>query len=274
MRLSGKNSLKTIVFRGEDGQKHFPRLELVLEDGAQATVLEIHEGEGTYQKTMSTEIVLKDNAQLTHVRIQKDSADAVYVNTIHSTLGENARLNCFTLNMGAKLLRHDIRTILNNEGAECWVNGLNLLNSSQHCDTTIVMEHLAPRCTSHQFYRSIIDDNAQGVFQGKIYVHKDAQKTDGYQLSNALLLSQDAQMKTKPELEIYADDVKCSHGTTTGQLDEEPLFYLRSRGLNEIQARMLLVQAFMDEVIDKIKDKALCSRIKDMAEEWLIQQLK
>lgn len=144
-----------------------------------------------------------------------------------------------------------------------------MLKDKQHGDTTILIEHQAPHCNSNQFYRTLLDDGANGVFQGKVHVHQVAQKTDGYQLSNALLLSDKAEMDTKPELEIYADDVKCSHGATTGQLDEEPLFYLRSRGLSAAQARFLMIQAFLAEVIEKIGDEALEDEVNEQVAQWL-----
>ncbi len=128
---------------------------------------------------------------------------------------------------------------------------------------------MQPHGRSNQFYRTLLDGNSRGVFQGKVHVHKPAQKTDGYQLSNAILLSDSAEMDTKPELEIYADDVKCSHGATTGQLDEEPMFYLRSRGLQEKEARLLLVQAFVDEVVDKIVDDDIREQVRGKAQSWL-----
>jgi len=263
-----------IVWTGVDGTHHQPRLKIVLEDGAQATVIEKHDGQGAYWKNMSTEIVLGANARLNHVRIQTDSMDGVQTNMVHITMERDAYLNSFSLNLGGKLTRHDIHAVLNGENIDCSLNGVNLLKGSQHGDTTIVMEHTAPHCVSNQFYRTLLDDAARGVFQGKVHVHQAAQKTDGYQLANTILLSPKAEMDTNPELEIYADDVKCSHGTTTGALDEEPLFYLRSRGLTEAQARMLLVQAFVDEVVDKIEGEDTQTQIKDMATQWLTTQLK
>lgn len=263
-----------IVWTGVDGTHHQPRLKIVLEDGAQATVIEKHEGEGAYWKNMSTEIILGANARLNHVRIQTDSVQAVQTNMAHITMERDSYLNSFSINLGGKMTRHDIHAVLNGTNIDCSLNGVNLLKGDQHGDTTIVMEHAAPNCVSNQFYRTLLDDAARGVFQGKVHVHQVAQKTDGYQLANAILLSPKCEMDTKPELEIYADDVKCSHGTTTGALDEEPLFYLRSRGLTEGQARMLLVQAFVDEVMDKIEDEATQTQIKDMATEWLTTQLR
>ena len=153
------------------------------------------------------------------------------------------------------------------------LTSINLLSGMQHGDTTILIEHTAPHCRSNQFYRTILDDSARGVFQGKVHVHKIAQKTDGYQLSNAILLSEKAEMDTKPELEIYADDVRCSHGATTGQLDEEPVFYLRSRGLSEKEARELLIQAFVDEVVDKIVDEDIQASVREKTGQWLTRAL-
>lgn len=265
---------ENIVWTGVDGTHHQPRLKIVLEDGAQATVIEKHDGQGAYWKNMSTEIVLGANARLNHVRIQTDSMDGVQTNMVHITMERDAYLNSFSMNLGGKLTRHDIHAVLNGENVDCSLNGVNLLKGNQHGDTTIVMEHTAPHCVSNQFYRTLLDDDSRGVFQGKVHVHQAAQKTDGYQLANTILLSSKAEMDTKPELEIYADDVKCSHGTTTGALDEEPLFYLRSRGLTEAQARMLLVQAFVDEVVDKIEGEDTQTQIKDMATQWLMTQLK
>ncbi len=261
------------IWIGEDGVHHQPRLKIVLEEGAQATVIERHSGDGAYWKNMGTEIVLGANARLNHIRVQNDSIESVHTDMVHITMERDSYLNSFSINMGAKLSRHDIHTAVNGSGAQCQFSGVNLLKEEQHGDSTILMEHVAPHSVSNQFYRTILDDHSHGVFQGKVYVHREAQKTDGYQLANTILLSQGARMNTKPELEIYADDVKCSHGTTTGQLDEEPMFYLRSRGLNEDQARMLLVQAFVDEAIDRIGDGSTRNQIKEMAKQWLKEQL-
>ncbi len=266
--------IESVVWNGVGGLHHQPRLKIVLEDGARVTVVERHTGQGAYWKNMGTEIVLGAGARLDHVRIQDDSIDAVQTNMAHVRMGRDSVLNSFSLNVGGKLTRHDIHVVIEDTGVECSLNGVNLLRGSQHGDTTILMEHSAPHCVSNQFYRSVLDDAARGVFQGKVHVHKKAQKTDGYQLSNALLLSPKAEMDTKPELEIYADDVKCSHGATTGALDEEPLFYLRSRGLTEGAARLLLVQAFVNEVVDKIVDNDVRAEVQDKATAWLMAQLE
>lgn len=265
--------IEDILWIGVDGAHQQPRLRIILEEGAQATVVERHTGQGAYWKNMSTEIVLGASARLDHVRVQEDSIEAVQTNMVHITMEKDAYLNSFSLNLGGKMTRHDIHAVLNGSNIECALNGVNVLKDKQHGDTTIIVEHAAPHCISNQFYRTILDDAARGVFQGKVHVHREAQKTDGYQLANTILLSPKAEMDTKPELEIYADDVKCSHGTTTGALDDEPLFYLRSRGLSAAQARMLLMQAFVDEPIEKIADEALRMEMMEKAELWLKEQL-
>ncbi len=258
-----------IVFTGAEGQHTQPCLKITLEEGAQLTLIERHSGDGAYWKNMVTEITLSPNANLQHIRLQNDNEQAVHTNLVHIKVDKDAVYNGFSLNMGAKLSRHEIHAEINGQNSEISFNGLNMLSGEQHGDTTILIEHKAPHCRSNQFYRTLLDDQSHGVFQGKVHVHQEAQKTDGYQLSNALLLSTDAEMDTKPELEIYADDVKCSHGATTGQLDEEPLFYLRQRGLSEAQARLLLVQAFVDEVAEKVENESFRNEILEATHTWL-----
>lgn len=261
--------IRDISFTGESGKTHAPSLKITLEENAELTLVERHIGQGEYWKNMVSEITLGANASLRHIRIVEDSEQGVNTNMVSVELARDANYNAFTLNIGGKLTRHDIEAVLNGENGECSFNGLNLLSGDQLADTTILMEHKAPHCNSNQFCRSVLDGASTGVFQGKVYVHKPAQKTDGYQLSNALLLSEKAQMNAKPELEIYADDVLCSHGATCGQLDDEPLFYLRSRGLTEAEARYLLVEAFVGEVVDKIADDEIRSEIAGKAGAWL-----
>lgn len=265
--------VRDILFTGVDGTLHNPRLKVVLEEGAEFTFVERHEGEGSYWKNMITEIEVGANAKLHHIRFQEDSAEGLNTNMVSISLDRDATYDCFTLNLGGKLTRHEFHAKLNGPNSELTLNGLNLLQGKQHGDTTILIEHAAPHCRSNQFYRTVLDDEAKGVFQGKVHVHQIAQQTDGYQLSNAILLSPKAEMDTKPELEIYADDVKCSHGATTGQLDEEPLFYLRSRGLTAPEARILLMDAFVGEVIDEIDNEDLAENIREKAIGWLHKAL-
>lgn len=266
--------VEEILLTANEGEHTQPRIKITLEEGAELTLIERHDGKGAYWKNLVTEIEIGQNAKLHHIRVNLDSDEGIQTNMAHISVARDAVYNGFSLNMGGKLTRHDIHAEITGQGAEVSFNGVNLLEDVQHGDTTIVIEHQAPHCVSNQFYRTLLNDKARGVFQGKVHVHKEAQKTDGYQLSNALLLSPDAEMDTKPELEIYADDVKCSHGATTGQLDEEPLFYLRQRGLSEAQARLLLVQAFVDEAIDKIENEKIREEILEIANTWLYKALK
>ncbi|MCK6418446.1 MAG: Fe-S cluster assembly protein SufD [Alphaproteobacteria bacterium] len=268
-----RGKIEDILFTGVDNALQTPRLKIHIEAGAELTVIERHDGQGAYWKNMSTEITVEDGARLRHIRIQQDSGTAVQTNMVHITLGRDATYEGFSMNIGAKLFRHDIHALVTGPGSHASFDGINLLAGAQHGDTTILIEHQAPNCTSNQFYRSLLDDTARGVFQGKVHVHQAAQRTDAYQLSNAILLSPRAEMDTKPELEIYADDVKCSHGATTGQLDDAPLFYLRSRGLGEREARLLLIQAFVDEVVDKIADEAVQNEFRGIIIQWLNQRL-
>jgi len=266
--------VEDILWTGAAGQHQQPVLRVTVEEGAELTLIERHGGAGAYWKNMVTEISVGKNARFHHIRLQEESPEAMQTNLVKVTLERDAAYDCFSLNMGGKLTRHEIHAVIAGPNADCRLNGLNMLGGAQHGDTTILIEHAAPNCTSYQFYRSILDDTARGVFQGKVHVHQAAQKTDGYQLSNALLLSPTAEMDTKPELEIYADDVKCSHGATTGPLDEAPLFYLRSRGLSAAEARRLLVQAFVDEVLEKIPHDGAREEARGKAEAWLAMRLK
>lgn len=254
---------------GKDGIFNCPRIMINMEEGAELTFVEHQDGQGTYWKNAVTQIHVGKNAKLRHCRIQSDSAHGINTQNTHVRLEADATYDAFTLTEGAQLSRNQIHAELAGEGAHCSFSGINLLQNKQLGDTTITIEHQVPNCTSNQFYRSVLADEAHGVFQGKVHVHQIAQKTDGYQLSNALLLSPLAEMDTKPELEIYADDVKCSHGATTGQLDEEPLFYMRARGIDEHTARSMLIQAFLNEVADTVKEEAAKAAIDQKIEEWL-----
>jgi len=249
--------------------KSVPRTLIHLGKNAQLTIIERHEGEGHSWTNALTQIILEPGARLNHYRIQEHDHKAVYTQNTHARIAGKATYETFTITTGAGLSRNQIHAELQGAGGECLLYGVNMLRGQQHGDTTITIEHQAPHCHSYQFYRSGLDDQAHGVFQGKVHVHQIAQKTDGYQLSNALLLSEGAEMDTKPELEIYADDVKCSHGATTGQLNDEALFYMRSRGLNADEARALLIRAFVGEVADKLADKAVEEEISDKVQAWL-----
>ena len=250
-----------------------PRLIIELEQSAELTLIERHEGQAGAWNNAYTQIRLGANAKLKHYRIQQYGSEILYTQNTHVSMERDSSYEAFTLVLGAGVSRNQIHTELKGENIECHLNGINLLKGSQHADSTFTMEHQAPHGHSNQFVRSVLDDQSRCVYQGKVHVFKPAQKTDAYQLSNTLLLSEGAEMDTKPELEIYADDVSCSHGTTTGQLDEDPMFYLRSRGIGADEARALLITAFIGEVLEKITCEEFYEECEDRVEQWLKQQV-
>ena len=236
---------------------------------ASLTIIEDHRSTGHFWKNRMSHIVLEPGAKLTHVRVQEDSMESVYTQNTNVTVGKDATYDAVALYTGAALSRNQVRVVLDQPGAACHINSASLMRGTQHTDTTVLIEHKAPHCQSKQNIRTILDDRAHGVFQGKVHVHQPAQKTDGYQLSKALILSEGAEMDTKPELEIYADDVKCSHGATTGRLDDEPMFYMQSRGIPKDEARALLIESFAAEILDLIVDDDIRERLSGKVRDWL-----
>jgi Fe-S cluster assembly protein SufD len=230
------------------------RLKIVVEAGSEAVIVEHHAGQAQSYKNLQVDIEVQENAKLTHIRFIEDDSTAVELCQLNVALKRDAIYNHFALTTGNQFSRHQFHARLTGQNAHLGLYGISLLRGSQHGDTTILIEHEAPNCQSNQLFKTICDDQARGVFQGKIHVHQIAQKTDGYQFSGNILLSPKAEMNVKPELEIYADDVKCSHGTTTGSLDETPLFYMQARGIPEDQAKRLLIEATLGEVIDRLHD--------------------
>lgn len=214
------------------------------------------------------EIEIAAGARVIHVRVQEEGLDRTFLSATHVRLAKDATYDAVFMNTGANLSRQEYWVELLESGAHAAIKGAQLIKGRQHMDTTVLIEHAAPDCTSNQTVRNVLADKAVGVFQGKIHVHQTAQRTDGYQLCNTLMLSDHAAMNTKPELEIYADDVKCSHGTTTGCMDETPLFYLRSRGVPENEARRMLLTAFIGDLFDHMDDKIKDALMK-RAQVWL-----
>jgi len=194
-----------------------------------------------------------DNALLEFVKFQDEAADAFHIAAFHGEFGRASKVNVHSFALGAKLSRNNIRTKLAGEGSECVLNGLYLTCGEQLADHHMIVEHAQPHCASHEYFNGILDDKSKGVFHGRILVQPVAQKTDAKQTNKNLLLSDDATVNTKPQLEIYADDVKCTHGATIGQLNEESIFYLRSRGLGPDTARRMLIHAFAGEIIERIQ---------------------
>jgi Fe-S cluster assembly protein SufD len=233
-----------------------PRHAVRLGAGAALTLFEVSVGEGTYLHNPVFEVSLGAGAVLAHLRLQDESPGAFHVSTLYADLGARATYDSFALTLGAKLARMEVHARLGGEGASAHLNAAQLLGGLQHADFTTVVTHVAPGCASRQTVKNVLAGRARGVFQGKIEVARGAQKTDGYQMNQALLLSPDAEVDSKPELEIFADDVKCSHGATVGELDAEQLFYLRSRGIPEAKARSILVRAFLAEALDLVAHTA------------------
>jgi len=189
---------------------------------------------------------------VTHYRVQKDGAEAFNIGTTEVSLGRDSRYDSTNINLGAAISRHDIDLKFTAEGGEAWVDGLYMLGGSQHSDTHSVIDHTVPNCVSHQTYKGVLNDHSRGVFNGKVFVRENAHGTDAQQSNKNLLLSNDARVDTKPQLEIFNDDVKCAHGATVGQLEEEELFYLLTRGLPETLAKNLLTYGFAEAIIRKI----------------------
>ena len=248
-------SLLFIAEAGGDEVTAFPRVLVIAEENSKATIIESYAGTGeaTSFTNAVVEIDLKAGARLEHYKVQRESAAAFHVATTGANLGANSSYDSTTINFGAKLSRHDIGIKMDHEGAECWVDGLYVVSSSQHTDTHSVIDHRQPHCTSHQLYKGILDGKSRAVFNGKIFVRHGAQKTDAMQTNKNLLLSNEARVDTKPQLEILADDVKCAHGAAVGQIEEDELFYLETRGIHTELARNLLTYGFAEEVIGKIK---------------------
>jgi Fe-S cluster assembly protein SufD len=233
-----------------------PRVLVVAGENAHCTIVESYVGGGSYFTNAVTEIVAGDGSVIDHYKLQRESLKAFHVATLQAQVGRGASFSTHNISFGAALTRNDVGAELA-EGAEATLNGLYIAAGSQHVDNHTVIDHAKPHGTSHELYKGILDGHAAGVFNGRIIVRKDAQKTDSKQTNKNLVLSDDAVIDTKPELQIFADDVRCTHGATIGQLDPEALFYLQSRGIGSLDARALLTYAFAQDVVDRIKVKTL-----------------
>jgi len=248
-----------------------PRNLLVFEHESQGTVIEEYVSlrGGTIFSNSATELFVGENATVSHYMIEREHRRALNVSTLRIQQERSANVASHSLLLGGGLVRNNVHPVLAGEGGECLINGLFVGEGRQHLDNYMYVEHAQPHCSSRQFYNGILDGHSHGVFHGRIVVHKDAQKTDAKQTNRNLLLSDDAQIDTKPQLEIYADDVKCTHGATIGQIEENALFYLQSRGLDELSARRLLLLAFASECLDRMKPGAA----RDHAERLIHSQL-
>ena len=246
-----------------------PRCLLIAEPGSTVTVIEdyVTLQEETYITNTVAEFVLADSAHVNHIRIQRDSKEAFHMANCTVSLARTSRYQSVSVTFGARISRYNLNVLLKGEGAECTADGLALISNRQLADTHASIDHIKPHCTSYQLHKCIIDDAAHAVFNGKIIVRPDAQLTNSTQSNRNLLLTSKARIDTKPQLEIFADDVKCAHGATVGQLDNEEIFYLRSRGLSELTARNLLTYAFGAEVIERIPIASLKFRLEQAVHE-------
>lgn len=245
-----------------------PKVLYVGDAFSEMSVIEVFHGPDAtdYLHVPFTEIVLADEARLHHFRVQQDGDAGVHINRTASVLGRSSDLQSFTMSLGARLFRNDIRAALDGEGGHATLDGLVLVHGNQLSDTHSVLDHRKPNCTSHQLHKCIVDGQGTSVFNGKIFVRQIAQQTNAFQENHNLQLSHHGQVYTKPQLEIFADDVKCSHGATVGQMDDEQLFYLKSRGLTELQTRYLLTFGFAAQIVNALPDGTLRERLTEQVD--------
>ncbi len=258
----------------QDGMTQHRNL-FILEENSEASVVVCDHTLSTsnFLTNSVSEFFVDKNAQLDYVRIQNEHNGSKQVSHLFFHQEKDSRVNANTISLHGGLIRNNVYTKLNDEGCENNTYGLYLTDKGQHIDNFVFMDHARPHCMSNQLFKGVLDDFATGAFNGRVLVRQDAQKTEAYQSNNNILLTDDADMNTKPQLEIYADDVKCSHGATVGQLDESGLFYLRSRGIEKREARLLLMYAFAHEVIEKIKIRPLQERIHELVDKRLRGEL-
>ena len=254
-----------------------PRNLVLVGAGAQASFIELHVGlpqtsgqsAVPYFTNAVTEVVAGENAIVDYTRIQQETGQGFHVGILQVEQGRSSSVTTHSIALGGRLDREEVRAVLNGEGAEALLHGLYVIGGHQHVDNHTLIDHAKPHCASREVYKGVLDGHAGGVFNGKIAVRKDAQKTDSKQSNKNLLLSENATINTKPQLEIYADDVKCTHGATIGQIDPEAVFYLRSRGIGLAEARNLLIQAFADDILDRIKFEPLRVQLRQTLAERL-----
>jgi Fe-S cluster assembly protein SufD len=261
-----------LVFaHGGEAAASFTRSLVILGAGAQATVLETHEGpdEVEYQANNGFDVVLGDDARFEHVKIGSEGNRALHLSTATLTIGTRARLSDFIFTTGGAVVRNQLFVRCAGANAELQLRGASLLKGRQHADATLVLDHAVGGCTSRELFKSVLEDESRSVFQGKIIVAPHAQKTDARMMTQALLLSEEAEADNKPELEIFADDVQCGHGATAGALDDELKFYLMARGIPEKEAEALLIQAFIGEVVDGIAHEGTREALIAATVRWL-----
>ena len=262
-----------LIFRntGNAPQASFTRVLVVVEAGASVTLVETHDGPAgvAYQSNTLVEIDAGDGARIDHIRSNNAGNAALALSTLGAQVGRDARLSSFSMNTGGAMSRHQIFVAFNGKGSELALQGASLLRGRQHADTTMEIDHVVGHCIGRELFKSVLDNESRAVFQGKIIVRPDAQKTDGKMASHALLLSEEAEADHKPELEIFADDVVCGHGATAGALDDELLFYLKARGIPQKEAEALMIEAFIGETVESVNDETLREALMAQTREWL-----
>jgi Fe-S cluster assembly protein SufD len=255
----------------DDPAATFTRSLVVVGEGARVMLIESHEGPAgsDYQVNSAIELFVGEKAHVDHVKIIGEGADALHVSTLAAAVGAKARFNAFTFTMGGAVVRNQMFLNFDGENILAGIRGATLIRGRQHADTTLVANHIARGCQSREVFKTVLDDEAHGVFQGRIIVRRGAQKTDAKMMTQALLLSDRAEADNKPELEIFADDVQCGHGATAGALDDDLRFYLMARGIPAAEAEALLIQAFLGEAIEGIEHAGLREALMDQVAAWL-----
>ena len=248
-----------------------PRNLVVVEEDSQVTIVETHVGasDGVYFTNAVTEIVVGPGARVQYEMLQQIGDQAFHVGHVHVQQERGSSFSSSAIFLGGGLVRNDLHVVLAAEGSECNLDGLYLATGKQHVDNHTTIDHATPHCSSRELYKGVLDDQAKAVFNGKIIVRKDAQKTDARQTNKNLVLSEGASINTKPQLEIFADDVKCAHGATIGQLDADALYYLQSRGIDAEEARQLLIHAFASDVVERVRARALRTQLENLLAAWL-----
>jgi len=251
---------------GADGEAEHIRNWIVAGTNSQGTIIESHLslGQAATVTNVVTESRIGDGAEIEHIKFQDQSTKAFHLASLHSELGRDARYAFHSIALGGRLSRNNLRMRLTQPGIECVLNGLYMLRGQQLADHHMIVEHAAPHCDSHEYFNGILDDQSRGVFHGRILVQPGAQKTDAKQTNKNLLLSDDATANTKPQLEIYADDVKCTHGATIGEMDDDAIFYLRARGLDTSTAQRMLLHGFAGEIVERIQHDAVREELDEL----------
>lgn len=264
-------AIQLVFVAGAPPATYFLRSLIILEKGARATLIESFEGDTAqeYHVNAATEVVLEEGASLERLKIAREGAAAMHVSTFVAALAANSQLNDIGINLGGAMLRNQSFISLNGQGAHAALRGANILKNKEHADATLFLDHAAERSESKALFKSVLDNTSEAVFQGKILVRPGAQKTDARMMARALLLSEGAQAYCKPELEIFADDVQCAHGSTVGALEENLVFYLMARGICQAEAQAMLTEAFVGEVIDAVENRSVRETLTTLVSERL-----